>query len=207
MIRVFMADDHTLVRDGIKQLLATAGDIEVVAEAADGRAALNQLDAVACDVLLLDLSLPIVSGIEVLRRVKKTRPELPILILSMYPEQQHALQLLRSGAAGYLCKDRSEDELVDAIRALAKGKRYLTTTVAAQSMEAADGDARHLSLTARECEVFTLLCEGRSVTEIAAEIDVTASTVSTLLAHVRQKLGVHTTGEIIAYGFRAGLVK
>ncbi len=206
MIRVFVADDHTIVRTGIKRLLATAGDIEVVAEAADGRQVLNQIGTVGCDVLLLDLSLPRVSGIEVLRRVKELKPELPVLILSMYPEEQYALRMVRSGAAGYLGKDRSENELIDAIRTVAQGKRYVTPAVAAQDEKKAGDGAPHSKLAAREHEVFTLLCEGRSVVEIAAELDVTPSTVSNHLARIRRKLGVRTVAEIVSYAHRAGLI-
>lgn len=206
MIRVFVADDHTIVRTGIRRLLATAGDIEVVAEAADGRAVLNQLESVACDLLLLDLSLPKVNGTEVLRRVKELKPELKVLILSMYAEEQYALRMLRAGAAGYLGKDRSEHELIAAIRAVASGQRYVTSAVAERDKTTSGDGAPHSALAAREHQVFTLLCEGRSVVEIAAELDITPSTVSNHLARIRQKLGVRTVGEIVSYAHRAGLI-
>lgn len=209
MIRVFIADDHAIVRAGIRQLLETASDIEVVGEASDGRKALLLLESTPCDVLLLDLSLPVLSGGEVLKRVREKWPQLPVLILSMYPEEQYARRLLNSGAAGYLSKDRSEDELLEAVRRLAAGRSYVTATVAEQTFAAPHtrSSAPHESLTAREHQIFTLIIQGRTVSEIAAELDLGGSTVSTHMAHIKAKLGVRTAAEFASYAHREGLIK
>ena len=207
MIRVFLADDHTIVRSGIRNLFTTAGDITVVGEAADGRAALNALETLPCDVVVLDLSLPKIGGAEVLRRVREQRPNLPILVLSMYSEAQYGLRMLREGASGYLSKDRTEHELIAAVRQVAQGKTYLTPTVAEQAVQETDSDAPlHTKLSAREYQVFILLSHGQTVSDIAAELNLSASTVSNYVFHIKEKLHLKSSGEIIAYAHRAGLV-
>src|SRR5689334_2632769 len=130
MIRVYVADDHTIMRQGLRKLLREAPDMEVVGESGDGRHVLLAMEQVACDVLLLDLSLPRVNGIEVLRRLRETRPALRIVVLSMYAEEQYALRLLREGAAGYVSKDRPSEELFAAIRRAAAGRTYVGPRVA-----------------------------------------------------------------------------
>ena len=207
MIRVFIADDHAVLRRGLELMLAATEDLEVIGTAADGRAALLSPAIDACDVLILDLSLPRVSGAEVLRRLHERRPELPIVILSMYPEDQYALHLLREGAAAYLSKDRPPEELLAALRRVAAGGTYVTDTLAVQALRGkstAEGPP-HSRLSPREHEVLQLVVAGRSVSEIAAELDLGMSTVSNHLRHIKDKLGVHTTGEIIGYAHRAGL--
>jgi DNA-binding NarL/FixJ family response regulator len=206
MIRVFLADDHTIVRSGIKQLFSTTPDIEVIGEAADGRAALQAMESTECDVLILDLSLPKVNGTEVLRRLREQRPKLPILVLSMYSEAQYGLRILREGANGYLSKDRTEHELVEAVRQVALGRKYLTSTIAEQAVQGPSAAAPHTTLSAREYQVFILLANGQTVSNIAAELDLSAGTVSNYIFHIKEKLGVKSSGEIIAYAHRAGLV-
>jgi DNA-binding NarL/FixJ family response regulator len=207
MIRVFIADDHAIVRHGLRELIAATDDMKVVGEAADGRALLNQAPTLACDVLILDLSLPRVNGPEVLKRIKALRPSLPVVVLTMYPEDQFALTLLRSGASAYLCKDRPSSELLEAIRRVAAGRSYFTETIAEQLMagEKSDGPP-HARLTAREHQVFTLIIQGRTSSEIAAELDLTAGTVSNHLAKIKEKLGAHSLAEIVRYAYRAGLI-
>jgi DNA-binding NarL/FixJ family response regulator len=179
----------------------------VAGTAADGRAALLAPALDTCDVLLLDLSLPRVSGAEVLRQIHARRPHLPIVILSMYPEDQYALHLMREGAAAYLSKDRPPEELLAALRKVAAGSSYLTDTLAKQALrgKAADEGLPHTRFSPREHEVFLLVVAGRSVSEIAAELDLGVSTVSNHLRHVKDKLGVRTVAEIIGYAHRAGL--
>lgn len=170
MIRVFLADDHPIVRTGLKALLSLADDISVVGEAVDGRKVLLAAESPewAVDVLVLDISLPKVNGIEVLRRLQQTRPELPVLMLSMYSEDQYARRMIDMGAAGYVSKDRSEEELISAIRAVAHGGLYISRRAArGPSPTAAAG------LTPRQHQVFTRLVEGQSVTDIAAELKAT----------------------------------
>ncbi len=202
MIRVFLADDHALVRMGLRALLGTASDIEVVGEACDGRQVLQAAEAEGwpVDVLVLDLSLPRVSGMEVLARLQTLRPQLPVLVLSMYAEAQYAAHLARLGAAGYVAKDRSEEELLTALRTVAQGRTYFTR----QSL-AAQPEAPLAGLSARQFQVFSLVVAGQTVSEIAAELNVSVSTVSTHLGKVKQHLGVHSVAELVSYAHRMNL--
>ena len=205
MIRVFIADDHAIVRHGLEQLLAATGDMRVVGVASNGREVLNEAATLDCDVIILDLSLPKVNGPEVLRRLKQTRPDLRVLVLTMYPEDQYALTLLRSGAAAYLSKDRPSGELLEAIRRVAAGGTYVTQTIADRALRVSPAPA-HAALTAREHQVFTLIIQGRIGAEIAAELNLTKSTVSNHLAKIKEKLGANSIAEIVRYAHRAGLI-
>jgi DNA-binding NarL/FixJ family response regulator len=208
MIRVFIADDHSIVRHGLRELLSATPDLTVVGEATDGRQLLNLAPALECDVVILDLSLPKVSGPEVLRRMKQLRPTLPVVVLTMYPEDQYALTLLKNGAWAYLCKDRPGEELLEAIRRVASGRTYLTETIQQRFLEAPDASEQpaHTHLSAREHQVFTLIIQGRTSAEIAAELDLTAGTVSNHLAKIKEKLGAHSIADIVKYAYRAGLI-
>jgi DNA-binding NarL/FixJ family response regulator len=209
-IRIFIADDHAVLRRGLELLIGSTDGMEVVGTAADGRAVLLAPEIDHCDVVILDLSLPKVSGGEVVRRLKQRRPDLPILILSMYPEDQYALQLLREGASGYLSKDRAPEELLVALRKVAAGGTYMTDTIARQALHqrsgAAEEGAPHERLSPREAEVFRLLVQGRTVSEIAAEIDLGQSTVSNHLRSIKAKLQARSLADIISYAHRVGLV-
>lgn len=205
-MRIFVADDHTVVRTGIKMLVHTAPDMAVVGEASDGHSVLDALETTPCDVLLLDLSLPRLSGVEVLRRVKERFPQIRVLVLSMYPEEQYALRMLRSGAAGYLSKDRSEHELIDAIRRVAEGQTYITQAVAELAVRGATPPTGHAALSGREHQIFLLVANGSTVSDIAAELDLGASTVSNYLARIKAKIGARTLGEIVSYAHREGRV-
>jgi len=204
MIRVFLADDHPIVRTGLKALLSLADDIAVVGEAIDGRKVLIAAEAEGwpVDVLVLDISLPQVNGIEVLRRLRETRPELPVLMLSMYAEDQYARRLVDLGAAGYVSKDRSEDELIAAIRVVAGGGLYISRRAARTSGAAGGG-----GLTPRQHQIFTLLVEGQGVSDIAAQLDVSVSTVSTHVGQIKRTFGVRTVAEIVSYAHRMNLVQ
>lgn len=197
-IRVFLADDHPIVRTGIRALLSLADDIEIVGEVTDGLQVLNAAadPGWAVDVLVLDISLPRLNGIEVLRRLVASHPDLPVLFLSMYAEDQYARRLLDLGAAGYVSKDRSEDELIAAIRAVARGGVYISRRAA----RAPAADATQL--TPRQHQIFTLLVEGRAVSDIAAQLDLAVSTVSTHVGKVKQAFGVRTIGELVAHAHR-----
>ncbi|MFT3775447.1 MAG: response regulator transcription factor [Minicystis sp.] len=205
MIKVFIADDHAVVRRGLQLMIEATDDMVVVGSAADGAAALHAPEIDACDVLLLDLSLPRVSGAEVLRRLRARRAAFPIVILSMYPEDQYALQLLREGASAYLSKDRPPEELLAALRKAAAGGTYVTDTLAEHALRGDAPGPPHTRLSPREQHVFRLIVEGRSVSEIAAELDLSMSTVSNHLRHVKDKLSVNTIAEVIGYAHRAGL--
>lgn len=200
MIRVFIAEDHEFVREGLRRVLEAEGDITVVGEAADGRTALNALADADCDVLLLDLSLPRVQGPEVLHRLRASRPDLPVVILSMYPADQHGPLLRAAGAAAYVSKDQPAAELVSTLRAVVG---QTTAGPAASSPAAA---APHAQLTAREHQVFLLVIQGHAVVDIAAELDVAACTVSNHLSKVREKLGAKSVVDLAHYAHRWGLL-
>ncbi|MBX7192228.1 MAG: response regulator transcription factor [Sandaracinaceae bacterium] len=200
-IRVAIADDHELFRQGLRQLLANEPDIVIAAELANGRAVLNAADKDSWDVLLLDLSLPIVSGIEVIARLRESNPSLQVLVLSMYNAEHYGPRVRRAGAAGYLSKTEPSRTVVEALRRVSRGES-LPAPVATQDQELLP----HERLSAREHQVFMLLVQGRSVADIAAELDLTPSTVSTHVANLREKLGVQNLAEIIRYAFQAGLV-
>lgn len=207
MIRIFLADDHTIVRDGLQRLIAETPGMELAGETDRGRVVLQRAADQGWDVLVLDLSLADVGGIEVLRRLRKQVPELPVVVLSMYPEEQYAVRLLKMGASAYLSKGCSSEELLKAIRAAAQGRRYLTPAVAEALVLGGEGDAgpAHGRLSGREHQVFMLVVEGRTPGDIAAELNLSPSTVSTHLLHIREKLGVQTNGEVMQYAYRAGL--
>jgi DNA-binding NarL/FixJ family response regulator len=204
VIRVFIADDHGVVRAGIRSILAADSMVEVVGEAGDLDAALAFLarDDVFADVLILDLSIKGQSGIEVLRQARALRPRLAVLVHSMYAEAQYADRMVAEGAAGYLCKDRSEEQLLDAVRSVARGKAYYTK----RSDPAVRATQGHHSLTARELQVFMMLASGQSVSDVAHGLGLGISTVSTHVGKIREKLGAQTVGEIVAYAHRHGLV-
>lgn len=208
MIRVFLADDHSIVREGLRKLIEQDGDMTVVGEAADGRAVLSAPSRESWDLLVLDLSLPKVGGVEVLRRLREELPRLKTVVLSMYPEDQYGLRLLKEGAAAYISKDTDSAELVRAIRVVAAGGTYLSEGLAQQMRlgGAARAEAPHTTLSAREHQVFTLLFQGRAVSDIAAELALSVSTVSNHVARIKEKLGARTIAEIVTYAHRAGLV-
>lgn len=208
MIRIFIADDHAIVRHGLRLLLDAQSDMRVLGEAQNGRQVLLADGKQQWDILILDLSLPKVNGIEVLRRLRTEYPKLKIVVLSMYPAEQYAARLLQLGAAAYLSKDHSSDELLLALRQVACGGTYVSPSAGELRLggEQMAGGEPHEKLSAREYQIFTLILQNHRVAEIAAELDLAISTVSNHLAHVKDKLGVRSIGEIISYGHHAGLI-
>jgi len=201
MIKVFVADDHGVVRLGMRQLLTELGGFEVLGEAADGREVLNSPVLSRCDVLILDLSLPIISGTEVLRRVRRAHPSLPIVVHSMHPEDQFGPRLLAAGAAAYVSKERPPGDLVAVVERAARGLTDAPT--APRERETARS---HAALTPREHQVFTRIVQGLPVADIAAELDVHSCTVSNHLASIRRKLKRTSVAELVAYAYAEGLV-
>ena len=209
MIRVVIADDHQILREGLRQLLQAAGDLAVVGEAADGHAVLQQVRALDFDVLLLDMSMPGKSGVELIRQVKAEKPRLRILVLSMHEEHQYAVRAIRSGASGYLTKESATSQLVAAIRKVAGGGAFISAEVAERlaqdAMPHAEGP-RHVALSDREYQVFRLLVSGRSVSEIAADLHLSAKTVSTHKARLMEKLNVGNNADLVHYAVRHRLI-
>lgn len=204
MTRVFIADDHAVVRHGIKQVLESHG-FEVVGEAEHGAQVLRAPDIDRWDVLVLDLSLPRVNGEEVLRRVRARRPDLPVVVLSMYPEEHHAGRLRAAGASVYLSKARPAADLVAAVRAAVRGERSPAAAAAEPEGKGGAPRAAHERLTHREHQIFMLVVKGHKVADIAAELDVHSCTVSNHLAKIRLKLGVASVAEMVRYACAVGL--
>jgi DNA-binding NarL/FixJ family response regulator len=207
MIRVFITDDHALVREGLKRLLAEETDVVVLGEAASAEAMLARAEHEAWDVLLLDLSLPDLSGLEALRRVKKIRPRLKVIIVTMQNEDQYALRILRAGADGYVTKGHPPEHIVGAIRTVSEGGKHLSPHLAELLLTsgATAGDEPHACLSAREREVLIALGRGKPSGMIANELGVSPSTVSTHLSRIKQKLGKDSVPELVRYAIEAGL--
>jgi DNA-binding NarL/FixJ family response regulator len=204
MIRVLLADDHEIVRDGLKRILAATNDVQVTAEAASGDAALALVKAGDFDVALLDMSMPGLSGIDLIKRIRLEKPKLRILVLSMHGEQQYAARALKAGASGYLTKDSAAEKLLGALRKVAAGGVHVSDAAAASLV--ATARAPHQELTDREFEVLRLLAGGRSPTEIAAQLHLSVKTVSTHKAHVQDKLGLAGTADLVRYALEHKLI-
>ena len=209
MIRVVIADDHQILRQGLSQLLQAAGDLDVVGEARDGFEVLERVRRVDFDVLLLDMSMPGKSGVELIKHVKAEKPKLRILVLSMHEEHQYAVRAIRAGASGYLTKESAASQLVAAIRKVAGGGAYITAEVAERLAQDAMPQAErpaHAALSDREFEVFHMIVDGMSVNEIAARLHLSAKTISTHKARLMEKLGVDSTAELVHYAVRHKLL-
>jgi DNA-binding NarL/FixJ family response regulator len=210
MIRLLIADDHAIVRRGMRQMVAEAGDIEVVGEAADYGELTALLRDRDCDVLLLDIAMPGKNGIEVLKAVRERHPKMRVLILSMYPEDQYALRSLKAGAAGYLTKSSAPEKLLDAIRQVAAGRRFITPQFAetlAASVAAPADCAPHELLSDREFQTMRLIAAGRRLSEVASELSLSPKTVSVYRARVLDKLKLRTNAELTRYAVQNGLVE
>lgn len=209
MIRIAIADDHAIVRAGLRQFLGDHDDLRVVAECATGRELLDVVRAESADVVLLDIAMPDQSGVDILLAVKARAPALPVLMLSGYPEAHYATALLRQGAAGYLNKDCDPDEIVRAIRQVITGRRYITAGVAEQLAAGLAGDgeqAPHEQLSARELQVFMHLARGDSVGQLAQSLSLSAKTVSTYRTRVLEKLGLASNSDLTYYAMKNGLL-
>lgn len=212
MIRVILADDHAVVRRGLRQILSDAGDIDVVGEAPEYGELVTLMRSTECDVLLLDISMPGKNGIDTLKVVKERQPRLPVLILSMFPEDQYALRALRAGAAGYVTKDTAPERLVEAVRLAARGKKYITPDLAAALADRLGGghdDERppHELLSDREFETMKWIASGKKLSDIAEAMALSPKTVSVYRARVLEKLNVGSNAELAQYALRHGLLE
>jgi len=207
MIRVLLADDHQLVREGLKQLLGATADIRVEGEAANGDEALALVRGSEFEVAILDLSMPGLSGIDLVKRVKLEKPNLRVLVLSMHGEKQYAARALKSGASGYLTKDTASEQLVAAIRKIAAGGVHISDAAAEQLLASTQSGiaAPHASLSDREFEIFRLIVSGMTLTEIGDKIHLSVKTVSTHKTHIQQKLNLHSTADLVRYAMENGL--
>ena len=209
MIRVLIADDHAIVRAGFRQFIAEESDMEV-SEAGTGREAMDVARKKLCDVILLDISMPGQSGVDTLRAIKEGQPEMPILILSAYPEQQYALTLFKMGANGYLRKDCEPADLIKAIRTVANGRKYISPTVGEILADTIDtpGDAPiHSQLSDREFQILLLIASGKSISEIAGQLFLSVKTVSTHKSNILHKMNMTTQAELIRYALTHQLLE
>ncbi|MBI2752446.1 MAG: response regulator transcription factor [Betaproteobacteria bacterium] len=207
MIRVLIADDHTLVREGLRQLLAATVDIQVAGEAANGDEALALVKANDFDLAVVDLSMPGLSGIDLIKRLKTEKPALRILVLSMHGEQQYAARALKAGASGYVTKDSASEQLVAAVRKVAGGGVQISEAAAAQLVGAAHAGeaAPHTLLSDREFEIFRLLVAGKGLSEIAAKLHLSVKTVSTHKTRLLHKMGMESTVDLVRYALEKKL--
>ncbi|MBS0512701.1 MAG: response regulator transcription factor [Proteobacteria bacterium] len=209
MLRIAIVDDHQIVRAGFRELLAEELDFRVSFEAATGEEAMERLRENDTDVLLLDLSLPGLSGVDVLRAARQRFEALRIVVLSGFPEDRYALAMIRNGADGYLCKDCDREQLVQAIRTVAQGRRYLsprTAELLAEELAGGAVGAPHERLSDRELQVFLRLARGESVSDIGDSLHLSVKTVSTYRTRLLEKLGVASNAELAAYALRHGLI-
>jgi two-component system invasion response regulator UvrY len=209
MIRVLVVDDHSIFREGLKLILGETLDIRVEGEAAGPREALTLVEQGTWDVLLMDLSMPEGGGLEILRQVRAREPDLPVLVLSMYPEEQYAIPVLRAGAGGYLNKEAAPEDLVRAVRKVASGGKFISPAVAerlAAQLEAGSVGLPHEALSEREFQVLRLLASGQTVGEIAEALSLSVKTISTYRARVLEKMQMHTNAELTRYAIEHQLV-
>lgn len=211
MIRVLLVDDHRILREGLKQILADTSDIEVVGEAADGREALKALQTLEIDTMIMDMSMPGRSGLELLKQIKAEKPKLPVLILSMHSEDQYAVRAYRAGASGYLTKDSASELLVLAIRKVAKGGIFISPNSAERMAMELTGARQadtvsHTLLSDREFQIFRLIAEGKGLTEIASLLSLSVKTVSTHKTHILEKMHLTTTADLIRYAIEHDLL-
>jgi len=210
MIRILIADDHAIVRGGLKQLFAMVPDIDVAGEAVNGQQALDCLRHTPVDLVLLDLTMPGMSGIDIVARMRSAYPNLPILVLSMRNEAEIVRQVLKVGASGYLTKDSEPEMLVAAIRKAAAGGRFIDPALAEQLLFDVDQPGvapLHEQLSGREAQILSLLARGRSVNDIAADLMISNKTVSTHKAHLMQKMNFMNNADLVRYAIMHGLVE
>ncbi len=201
-VGVLVADDHSVVRTGLRQFLASTEDLRVCAEASTGDEVLEQVRQAGCDVVLLDISLPDLNGLEVLKRIKRERPDLPVLIFSMFAEDEFALPALKAGASGYLSKDSPPAQILAALRTVVGGTRYVSPKMAEQLLSGAlaPGTSRpHEALSVREMEVLLRLSKGMSLTKIGEDLHLSVKTISTYRTRILEKMNMESNAEIARY--------
>ena len=202
MLRFIMADDHPVVLKGLKEILSEGFDKAIIDQTTTGYELMNHVQNNQYDVVLLDISLPDINGLEVLKEINKKKPKLPVLIISMYPEEQYALRAIKAGARGYLTKRSAPNELVLAVRKILSGKRYVSPAFAEKMLFEFESDAErppHEGLSDRELQVLCMIGGGKAVNQIAGELHVSANTVRTYRTRILEKIGVKGTSELIHY--------
>jgi len=209
MIKLIIADDHPIVREGLKQIIADSPHFTVSDEASDGSELLDKVRNEDFDVIILDLKMPGMDGLDVLKQLKIEKPRIPVIILTVHPEAQYALRILRAGASGYLTKESVSAELVTAIRKVHRGGKYISPGLAEKIAFALDTDSEkmlHETLSDREYQVMYMIASGKTVTEIAEEINLSVKTISTYRARILEKMNMKTNAELTRYAFQNSLI-
>ena len=209
MIKILVVDDHIIVREGLKKILLDTPDMVVADEASNGQEVTKKIWNNDYDLILLDISLPGRSGLDVLKQLKCTKPQVPILILSVHPEEQYALRALRAGASGYLTKQSAPDELIDAIRKVAKGRKYITSSIAEKLAFELEVDSRklpHETLSDREYQVMCMIGSGKAAKEIAETLSLSVKTISTHRTHILNKMQMKNNAQLTHYAIKNALV-
>jgi two-component system, NarL family, invasion response regulator UvrY len=209
MIRIIIVDDHPVVRRGLKQILNGEPDVKVVGEAENAQEAFEIIRTIDCDAVILDISLPGTNGVEILKQLKHEYKELPVLILSVHPEEQYAVRVMRAGASGYLTKESAPDELVRAIRKIISGGKYISSSLAERLITDIDasGKPRHEKLSDREFEIMRMIAQGKPIKTIGEELCLSEKTVSTYRTRLLEKMNMHTNAEIVNYALKNKLIE
>ena len=210
MVRILIADDHAIVRAGLKQVISKTADLSVTGEAGSGEDALALLEHGEYDVLVLDLSMPGRGGADALKQIRVSYPDLPVLILSMHPEEQFAVRALKSGASGYLSKESAPEQLVEAIRRVASGRKYVSSSLAeqlAEDVNRREADEPHDALSNRELQVLCMIASGQTVTDIAENLSLSVKTVSTYRERIMDKMRLKNNVELTHYAIKHRLVE
>jgi DNA-binding NarL/FixJ family response regulator len=210
MIRILIADDHAIVRAGLKQFVADQADMSVAGEAATGAETVSLVRSEPYDVVLLDISMPDRNGVDTLKQLKQIRPEKPVLMLSAHAEEQYAVNLLRAGAAGYVSKETASTQLVQAIRTVTRGRKYVSPDLAQVLADGVTGQGEaplHASLSQREFQIFCKLAGGMPVSKIAQELFLSVKTVSTYRSRVLEKMGMKTNADLTYYAIKNRLIE
>ncbi|GJL77900.1 MAG: DNA-binding response regulator [Nitrospinaceae bacterium] len=208
-INIFIADDHAIVREGLKKILSCCPEMAITGEANNGHVLLQKIMNNGWDVLILDIAMPGPNIIDILKEIKSKQPDLPVLIYTMYPENQYAVRLLKAGASGYLTKNGSIPDLLEAIRKVAEGRKYVSHSLAeklAEDLEVSFDTPSHNLLSNREYQVFTLIASGRTVSEIAAELSLSVPTISTYRSRILEKLKLSNNSQLTYYAIKNGLI-
>jgi two-component system, NarL family, invasion response regulator UvrY len=209
MIKIIIADDHPIVRAGMKQIIAEASDLLVADEAGDGHKLLSKIRKENFDVVVLDITMPQMNGLDVLKQLKIEKPKLPVIVLSIHPEDQYALRVLKAGAAGYVTKASAPDELINAIRKVYRGGKYISPAIAeklAFQLDSNFEEMPHEALSDREYQVLCMLASGKTVTEMADELALSVKTISTYRARILEKMDMKNNAELIHYAVQNRLV-
>lgn len=210
MLKILIADDHAIVREGLKQILMDVPDMVVAGEAASGNQVLEIVRKETWDLVLLDITMPGLNGLETLKQLKKERPDLPVLMLSMYPEEQYAIRTIKAGVSGYLTKESAPKELITAIRKVAQGGKYISASLSEKLATYLETDAEkplHEQLSDREYQVVLMIAAGKTVGQIADDLALSVKTISTNRTRALRKMGMNNNSELTYYAMKHGLIR